>query len=151
MLTRSRVNGSKLTLGFSLVELLLVIAILGIITGVAIPSFLGQKKHARMVGDARANARIIQMALDARRAEIGIYGEAGTSYSYETSNNGTTYTRPDKDIIPSFSPQGNSRMSYHIEIGTGGLLYDLSVFEGTISGGKIVLTGNQTGDFKEVK
>ncbi|MCL1908560.1 MAG: type II secretion system GspH family protein [Holophagaceae bacterium] len=144
MLRRNRARGAKRAKGFTLVELLLVVAIIGIISGVAVPSFIGQRKRARIIGDARANAKIIQMALETRRAEIGIYGPADT-YNY-TLDNGT-YTRPTVDIVPSFSPQGNSKMNYVITINQGGLTYRVRVLEQ----GKTVaaVSANQTGEVRE--
>lgn len=138
-------NKAKKTLGFTLVELLLVVAILGTISAIAIPSFVGQRKRARIIGDAKTNANIIRMAMDTRRAETGIYG-AANDYEYNIQSDGS-YTRPTPDIIPSFTPKGNSKMSYKITIKEGGLAYDLEVSEG----GKLVVTADQNGDVQEVK
>ena len=64
--------------GFSLIELLFVLAAIGILSGIAIPSYLGQRRRARVIGDAISNAKVLQMALESRRAEVGIYGTALT-------------------------------------------------------------------------
>jgi prepilin-type N-terminal cleavage/methylation domain-containing protein len=131
------------TKGFSLVELLLVLAIIGIISIIAVPSLTGQRKRAKMIGDAQANTRIINMALDARRAEIGIYG-AADDYEYKTSGNGS---RPegDKDIIRTFQPKGNSKLDFKITIKPGGLTYDVDVSDPSASN-KVILKSNQTGE-----
>ena len=50
--------------GFTLIEAMLVVAIIGIISAIAIPSFLGQRRRARTIGDAIANAKVLQMALE---------------------------------------------------------------------------------------
>ena len=63
--------------GLSLIELLLVIALIGILSGIAIPSFMGQRRRARVIGDAQSNARVIAMALETRKADNGIYGTGG--------------------------------------------------------------------------
>ena len=71
--------------GFSLVELLLVLAILGIISAIAIPSFLGQRRRARVIGDAQANAQVLRMKLESYRAETGVYGTASATYTWTAS------------------------------------------------------------------
>lgn len=120
MLNRTRAR----TGGFSLIELLLVLAIIGLLSGIAIPTFLGQRRRARVIGDASANARVLQMALEGRKADIGTYGVAGT-YTYTS-----TGTRPGTDIAPTFVPKGNSKMDYSVVIDAGGLTYTLTVKEG---------------------
>ena len=79
--------------GFSLIEVLLVLAILGIISTIAIPSYLGQRRRARVIGDAQTNAQVLRMALESRKAENGVYGAAGTY----TWTNGT----PSSSHLPS--------------------------------------------------
>ncbi|MDR2560565.1 MAG: type II secretion system GspH family protein [Holophagales bacterium] len=144
MLKRNRTNRAK---GFTLVELLLVIAILGTLTAIAVPSFLGQRKRARIIGDAKTNAQVIRMALESRRADMGVYGVDG-DYWYKASG-----TRPEgegKDIIPTFQPKGNSQMDFKITINEGGLAFDINVYFPSGESGKVVLKGTQNGEF-EVK
>ena len=66
------------TKGFSLVEVMLVVAIIGIISGIAIPNYLGQRRRARVIGDAISNAKVLQMALAEKIAET-IIGRAGSA------------------------------------------------------------------------
>jgi prepilin-type N-terminal cleavage/methylation domain-containing protein len=132
--------------GFSLVELLLVLAILGIISAVAIPSFMGQRRRAREVGDAQSNTRVIQMALEQNRAEMGIYGAVGdVTYKGDGSDRPTG----EKDIIPTFTPKGNTKMDYTIKITGSGLTYEITVRD-PIRGYE-VLTADQTGEMKMTK
>jgi prepilin-type N-terminal cleavage/methylation domain-containing protein len=137
------------TKGFTLVELLLVLAILGIISAVAIPSFLSQRRRAREVGDAQSNTRVIQMALESIRAEMGFYGKEGTyEYKYKGDDKGDDTGRPTgaDDIIPTFSPKGNTKMDYTITIGNNGLTYEIKVYDPVRK--YDVLTANQTGEIK---
>jgi len=143
MLKRNLTNRAS---GFTLVELLLVIAILGILTAIAIPTFVGQRNRARITGDAKANAQVIRMALESRKADMGIYGEPKTSYLYKA--NGTN--RPDPDIIPTFQPKGNTQMDFKITIGDTGITYDIDVFYPSGSSTK-VLTGTQNGELTIAK
>jgi prepilin-type N-terminal cleavage/methylation domain-containing protein len=129
---------SKKEKGFSLIELLLVIAILGIIAGVAIPSYMGQRKRARVTGDAETNVKVIQMALDQRRADMGFFGKPE---KYEYKHDGT---RPAVDIVPAFHPKGNTKMDFEIEIGETGLTYIIKVTD-PLKSNKEVLTANETG------
>ena len=130
-------NPQRSVLGFSLVELLLVLAIIGILSGIAIPTFLGQRKRARVIGDAQTNARALMMILESRKAENGLYGPNGT---YTWAANGT---RPGTDLAPSFFPKGNSQMDYSVAVTTA-VTYTLTVKDPKL-GNHAVLTADQSG------
>lgn len=109
--------------GFSLVEILLVLAIIGILSSIAIPSYLGQRRRSRVIGDAMSNVRVLQMGLETRKADIGIYGAAG---AYDWKADGTATSGP--TLIPSFQPKGASLMDYKVEIANGGISYVLTAY-----------------------
>jgi len=126
--------------GFSLVEILLVLAILGIISAIAIPSFLGQRRRARVIGDAMSNARILQMGMEARKADGGIYAAAGT---YDWTADGSATTGP--ALIPTFQPSGSSKMNYSVVVANGGLTYVLTVTDPSIGTGVTAFQTDQNG------
>ena len=105
--------------GFTLVELLLVLAIIGILSAIAIPSYMGQRRRARVIGDAMSNARVLAMALESQKAENGIYGAVG-DYTWSGSS------LPSPNPVPTFSP-GDSDMVYSLAIDGSGLAYTLTV------------------------
>jgi prepilin-type N-terminal cleavage/methylation domain-containing protein len=129
--------------GFSLIELLLVLAIIGILGGIAIPSFMGQRKRARVIGDAQSNARVLAMALESRKADVGLYGTSGTNQNW-TASGGIPSSAT--NLAPTFTPKGNSKMNYQVQITGGGLAYGIIVTDPNRSAGhSTVLTANQTG------
>lgn len=129
-------NRSK---GFSLVEILLVLAIIGIISAIAIPSFIGQRKRAQVVGDAISNTKTLSMMLESRKAETGIYGAPGT---YIWKADGSDVTGP--ALIPTFKTVGNSKMDYTVVIAAGALSFSITATDPKLGNATMFQT-DQTG------
>ena len=128
-------------LGFSLIEILLVLAILGILGAIAIPGFMGQRHRARVIGDAMSNARVLQMGLESLKSDAGIYG-APAIYQWNATYNAadTGYV-----LIPTFRPSGNSKMNFQVTIANGGVTYILNVNDASMPGSPLVFSTNQYG------
>lgn len=83
--------------GFTLIELMIVVAIIAILTAIAIPAYIGiQKKAAR--SEAKANLPAIGLALETFYAENSNYGFTGV-YTYICDNAG--------NIVGTFNHGGN--------------------------------------------
>ncbi len=140
LLSRLSPRRSGQVRGFSMIELLLVLAVIGILSAIAIPSYLGQRRRARVIGDAMSNTKTLQMVLENRRAETGIYALAGT---YDWKTDGSAASGP--TLLPTFVPQGNSKMDYNLVVDDSGLTYTLTAKD-THLGGATAYKTNQAGE-----
>jgi prepilin-type N-terminal cleavage/methylation domain-containing protein len=75
----------KSTKGFTLMELIIVLAILAIIAAILIPMFLNTTDRARLRSDIQS-ARVIQNAVDLYRVERGRDVEGGNNMSTVLQN-----------------------------------------------------------------
>jgi prepilin-type N-terminal cleavage/methylation domain-containing protein len=127
--------------GYSLVELLLVLAIIGAISAIAIPSFLGQRRRARIIGDAKANASVLRMMLEARKADTGTYGTLSTTYTWTSTTAPSASVNPAPNFIVSTK---NTGMNYSVAVDATGLAYQLTVTDRALGGANVFVT-NQNG------
>jgi prepilin-type N-terminal cleavage/methylation domain-containing protein len=113
METRKIYKRTRTDSGFTLVELLLVIIILGILGGIAVPMFLGQRTKA-MQSEARANLESLRLLEEQFFAENGRYAP-WPNKANPNSVGTTNYTESSTDVLtdlPGFRPGDASDLNF---------------------------------------
>ena len=118
-------------LGFTLVELLVTVVIIGILMGIAVPMFIGQRTKA-MLSECHTNLQVLFTLEEQFYAEYGRYApwpdkSIPTSVTYSKYGAGFGY-QFDEDF-PQFrpGPVSDLKFDYWIDTrGTGGDGFDLS-------------------------
>lgn len=82
--------------GFTIVELMIVVAILGIIAAIAIPSYIGYMSNAKKA-EAKSNLQAVKLLLEQYYSENAKYCPAascaGQSYTYTENDDGSVATQ----------------------------------------------------------
>lgn len=97
--------------GFTLSELLLVIVILGILAGIAVPIYLGQRTKA-LEAEAMSNLQVLRLLEEQVYAENANYHGASANGTYVyTASSSTMQT-----LLPGFKPGNPSSLKFDYKI-----------------------------------
>lgn len=77
--------------GFTLIELMIVVAIIGILAAIAIPNFKNYSKRARQ-SEAKQELGNIRTLQEVYRSENGVYGSTAAAVNWTTPTGTTYYT-----------------------------------------------------------
>jgi len=108
--------------GFTLVELMIAVAILAIVSAIAIPAYNGYTREARL-GAARVNADSIRIFLEDFQLDNGTYKAGGN----------TTFTTAQLDTHFNWKPDGDNGVFSYSVVNVTTNSYDILV-EHTASG-----------------
>ena len=100
----------KIAKGFTLIELMIVVAIIGILAAIAIPNFVKFQCRSKQ-SEAKGNLKSLYVAEESYRAEYDEYYTSGVSCS------GSNCTTESNDV--GFAPKGN-RIRYAYTTTAGG-------------------------------
>ncbi len=125
--------------GFTLIELMIVVAIIGILAAIAVPNFVKFQCRSKQ-SEARGNMKAVYVAQESYKAEFDSYGAIGTI-------NGATAARIATNVV-GFQPKGD-RLRYRYEATTNALTGTVAQFGG-IATGSSADSGDMNGDLWSV-
>lgn len=103
--------------GFTLTELLIVIAIIGILAAIAIPAYVGQQKRAART-EAYSNLQNLRLLEEQFFAENGCYYKVVTTCTNATIDGVANIQA--STFLPGFKPGDEASLGYRYKIDTTG-------------------------------
>ena len=137
-------DNKKKNFGFSLIELVVVVAVLAVLSAIAIPSFICFPKRARATA-ALAALRQIKTECDLKEAEAKpeiFSSSALDGYTIKTSGSNSS-TGVSNGLISALPDNTNELPTFNLAAATGSLTYRFKGMEGTnMSGCLGLICGN---------
>ncbi|HBR21208.1 MAG TPA: hypothetical protein DD713_01355 [Nitrospiraceae bacterium] len=103
--------------GFTLTELLIVVAIIGILATIAIPTYIGQQKRATRT-EAYTNLETLRLLEEQYYAENGCYYSTGGTCTNSTTAMDTLAEI--QAVLPGFRPGDEASLNFTYSIATAG-------------------------------
>jgi len=107
--------------GFTLIELMIVVAIIGVLAGVAIPNFLRFQQKSKTT-EAKVNLKGIRAIEEARYAQTGSYVSAAPAPTSLPGRQKAAFSSVDFDAL-GWSPMGTVYFSYAVTLTADGTGY----------------------------
>ncbi len=120
--------------GFTLIEVLLVVVILGILAAIAIPAYTGYMRNAKRT-EAKTNIQSLRLLLEQYSSENGRYCPAADApctnktYAYKEDTDGTVNTDTITPFLTGFKPKSaasTTAVLYDYSISVNGITYTVT-------------------------
>ncbi|KJU83324.1 type IV pilin [Candidatus Magnetobacterium bavaricum] len=115
---RFKMSGVRADKGFTLVEMLITLVIMGILAAVAIPTYTGQREKARRA-EAKTNLETIRLLLEQYFNDNGCYYRTGGPPTVCT-NSALSGVANIQSFLPGFKPGNTQGLNFEYFITTTG-------------------------------